>query len=230
MGTLNDAHALFISVARGGRGWFTTRDPGARPDKTLEMYEFEACPYCRKVREVMSELDLEYISRTVAKGSSKRSELGARGGKKMVPYLIDPNTGTELYESEDIIDYLHERYGRGRAAGWRMVSPLNSVAAIAASALRPRGRKVRCERSEQPAQMLELFNFEASPYCRKVREALSELDLDYKARNVAKRSSRRRKLIERGGKMMVPYLIDPNRQREMYESDDIVKYLWETYG
>mgnify|MGYP003886050591 CR=1 FL=1 len=29
----------------------------------------------------------------------------------MVPYLADPNTGTELYESDDIMDYLRSTYG-----------------------------------------------------------------------------------------------------------------------
>jgi glutathione S-transferase len=30
--------------------------------------------------------------------------------------------------------------------------------------------------------------------------------------------------------MQVPYLADPNTQVEMFESDDIVHYLRETYG
>ncbi len=38
-------------------------------------------------------------------------ELVERGGQMMVPYLIDPNTGTEMYESEEIIAYLNHTYG-----------------------------------------------------------------------------------------------------------------------
>ena len=34
-----------------------------------------------------------------------------RGGRMMVPYLADPNTGTELYESDDICEYLSQTYG-----------------------------------------------------------------------------------------------------------------------
>ena len=52
-----------------------------------------------------------------------------------------------------------------------------------------------------------LYNMEGSPYCRKAREALSELDLEYVVRNVPKGSPKRRDLIVRGGKMQVPYLI-----------------------
>ncbi len=63
-----------------------------------------------------------------------------------------------------------------------------------------------------------------------MREALDELGLDVLVHNVAKKSKRRPELIERGGTMMVPYLADPNTGQEMYESDDIVAYLEETYG
>ena len=35
-----------------------------------------------------------------------------RAGRIAVPYLVDPNTGTELFESADILDYLDQTYGR----------------------------------------------------------------------------------------------------------------------
>lgn len=229
MGRLNDFHSLSVSVLRLGRGWVAK--PGTkRPSEPLMLYEFEACPFCRKAREAMSELDLDYVSRTLARGSPKRDELRARGGKVKLPYLVDPNTRTEMYEAEDIIDYLHAQYGNGRSQLWRMAAPLNTVGAAVASGARPRGRKVRVKRDAQPPEMLELFNFEASPYCRKVREELNELDLDYRVRNVAKGSPRREELIARGGRMMVPYLVDPNTGNAMYESEDIVRYLRATYG
>lgn len=77
---------------------------------------------------------------------------------------------------------------------------------------------------------LVLYNMEGSPYCRKVREALSELDLEHVVRNVPKGSPKRTTLVERGGKMQVPYLIDPNTDRALYESDDIVAYLDAEYA
>jgi glutathione S-transferase len=224
-----DVHSTLVSALRGGRGWFTLR-PGARPTEPLEVYEFEACPFCRKVRETLSELDLEYVARTSARGSAKREAVKARGGRETFPYLVDPNTGAAMYESEDIIDYLHQHYGQGRARPLRWLSPLNTLGSALASLSRPRGRQVRRPRPEQPPELLELYNFEASPYCRKVREALNELDLDYLVKNVAKKSHRRPELVARGGKMMVPYLIDPNTGTELYESDDIVAYLEATYG
>jgi glutathione S-transferase len=32
-----------------------------------------------------------------------------------VPYLIDPNTSRELYESDAIVAYLQREYGKGSA-------------------------------------------------------------------------------------------------------------------
>jgi glutathione S-transferase len=48
--------------------------------------------------------------------------------------------------------------------------------------------------------------------------------------NVAKKSPRRQAFVARSGKMMVPYLADPNTGREMFESADIVRYLNEAYA
>ena len=63
-----------------------------------------------------------------------------------------------------------------------------------------------------------------------MREALSELELPYMLHNVAKGSPRRAAFVERSDKMMVPYLIDPNTSRAMFESAEIVRYLNETYA
>ena len=79
--------------------------------------------------------------------------------------------------------------------------------------------------------MLELYQKEGCPYCKKVREALTELDLDYICRNATGKQSRKHALLEKlGGKTQVPFLIDTERDVRMYESDDIVKYLKEQYG
>ena len=83
-----------------------------RPEQLLELYSFEACPMCRLVRERLTELDLDYIHRSCPRGDSpNRDRLRELGGKMQVPYLIDPNTGTAMYESADIIRYLDETYG-----------------------------------------------------------------------------------------------------------------------
>jgi glutathione S-transferase len=63
-----------------------------------------------------------------------------------------------------------------------------------------------------------------------VRETLCELELPYRLHNVGKNSAGRPAFIARAGKMMVPYLVDPNTGRAMFESADIKAYLNETYG
>ncbi|MBO6938023.1 MAG: glutathione S-transferase N-terminal domain-containing protein [Deltaproteobacteria bacterium] len=235
MSFLEDQHSLAASVLRVGRGLVVLprqqKNP-PRPEKWLELYDHEGCPFCRKVRDVMSELDLAYIERSCPKGDTTKRPFVASKGQEMFPFLVDPNTGKELHESEDIITYLVDTYGGGRSRFGKLASPLNTVSSVAASVARPKGSRCRpgCENREQPAELLELYNFEASPYCRKVREALCELNLDYKVHNVAKKSARRPELVARGGKMLVPYLIDPNTSTEMYESDDIVAYLERTYA
>ncbi len=233
---MNNAHSLMVSVMRGGRGMMVrsyNRENPPRPRQILELYDLEGCPFARKVREVMSELDLEYVSRPSGKGANaNRARIEQLGGKVSIPFLVDANTDTQMFESEDIIDYLNATYGQKRSGVARAFSPVNTGFSAIASGIRSRGGKVRAgfEDREQPYQRLKLYNFEASPYCRKVREVLHELNLDFVVRNVGKGSARRPEFFAVSGKMMVPYLVDPNTGKEMFESDDIVAYLMETYG
>ena len=52
MAIINDASSFAASVIRLGRGLYPTITADERPDlkRPLELYDFEACPYCRKVR------------------------------------------------------------------------------------------------------------------------------------------------------------------------------------
>jgi len=125
---------------------------------------------------------------------------------------------------------LHETYGAGRPELARRLAPLNTMAAGLASGVRPRGRRVRAPRETDPAQLLELYQYEACPACRRVRERLHELDLPFLVRTVAHRSPGRARLRSIGGRVRVPFLVDPNTGESMYESDDIVKYLDDLYG
>lgn len=38
-------------------------------------------------------------------------ELVALGGKKQMPYMVDDEAGVSMYESDDIIAYLHQTFG-----------------------------------------------------------------------------------------------------------------------
>lgn len=203
---------------------------GPRPEKPLELYEFEACPYCRKVREALSVLDLDAMIYPCPRGGTRfRERAKELGGKLMFPFLVDPNTGISMYESDDIVRYLASRYGTGDLPLPLALGPLTTAGSMLASAVRPtKGGIYR--KSRAPEKLIELYSFEASPFCRIVREKLSELEIPYLLHNVAKKSPKRAAFVERSGKMMVPYMIDPNTWTAMFESADIVSYLERTYA
>lgn len=203
---------------------------GPRPAQLLELYEFEACPFCRKVREMLTVLDLDAkIFPCPKNGGRYRSEVAARGGKAQFPYLVDPNTGASMYESSKILKYLADRYGDGTVPLPLRLGPYTIGTGSASALLRyPRGMRARPSRA--PDQPLELWGFEFSPYCRLVREALCELELPYVARNIGKHSPKRPDFQARAGKLQFPYLVDPNTGTSMFESNDIIAYLQQTYG
>jgi glutathione S-transferase len=82
------------------------------PELPLELWSYEVSPFCRIVREVLCGLEIPYHLHNMARGSSKRPGFVERSGKMMVPYLVDPNTGNELFESAEIVAYLRETYAR----------------------------------------------------------------------------------------------------------------------
>jgi glutathione S-transferase len=221
------AFSGLATVLRLGAG--TSAQPVARrPEKLLEVYEFEACPFCRRLREALTRFDLDVAIYPCPRGGTRfRPRVVEMGGKAMFPFLVDPNTGKSMYESADIVAYLRETYGAPSAPAW--LGPLSVASSGMASAVRAgHGRAARPSRA--PEKPLELWSYEGSPFCRLVREALCELELPYVLHNVAKGSPKRESFVKRSGKMMVPYLADPNTGHEMFESADIVRYLNDKYA
>ena len=90
-------------------------DAQARADaetKTLALYHFRACPYCRKVRRDIRLLGLHIEERDIKEEPRHQAELVAGGGKKQVPCLrIGEPDGTArwMYESRAISWYLRSR-------------------------------------------------------------------------------------------------------------------------
>jgi glutathione S-transferase len=203
---------------------------GPRPKRSLELYEFENCPFCRKVREALTMLDLEAMIYPCPRdGKRFRPVVEKTGGKLQFPYLVDPNEGVAMYESDDIVDHLYKTYGDGGRPLSLRLGPLGDLGSVLASGMRP-FMGLSAVPSKAPRRPLELWSFEASPFCRLAREALCSLEIPYLLHNVGKGSPRREAFVERSGKMMVPYLADPNTGEEMFESADIVAYLYRTYG
>lgn len=94
------------------------RDPAKqaevdRATASLAVYQFEACPFCVKVRRAMRKMNLNIELRD-AKDSKIADELVRGGGELQVPCLQIKNSAGELqwlYESDDIIRFLSERFG-----------------------------------------------------------------------------------------------------------------------
>ena len=248
--------SLGASLLQAGRGVTGTPHP-KQPALPLQLYEFEGSPFCRRVREVLTLLNLDYeVYPCPKKGTRYRPTVQALGGKLQFPFFIDQNTNQQLYESQKIIDYLFAHYGKtGRTPKKYQHYPAIPVVGVAVTlANMARGTFAQPQNAKRaaPEQLLELWGFDASPFTRLVRCTLSELELPFVFHNVAKErwqdmglATRRFKsgpyvplaggkretvLARMGGKIQVPYLEDPNTGAQLFESEQIITYLKQTYA
>ncbi len=79
----------------------------------LTLYEFKTCPFCIKTRRALKRLSLNIERRDAQHNPEHRQQLLAGGGKIKVPCLrVTDSTGAEtwMYESDDIIKYLQQRF------------------------------------------------------------------------------------------------------------------------
>ena len=201
--------------------------PYESPESLPKLYEFEACPFCRRAREAVTALDLEVEIYPCGRGSRHRAAAKALGGKEQFPLLVDGER--VLYESEDIVAYLAGKRG---AAPEALADGGGAAPSLAATALRfGRGAAVSpAAPAAAPAKLLELYSYDGNQFCRLVREALCELDIPYVLRSAGKGSPRRAALEALAGSSQCPYLVDPNTGAALGESADIVDYLRTTYG
>lgn len=77
----------------------------------LTLYVTTGCPFCAKVRAEGKELGIALDEKNIT-DPTVAAELVARGGKRQVPYLMDTERKTEMYESDDIVSYLREHYAQ----------------------------------------------------------------------------------------------------------------------
>ncbi len=72
--------------------------------------------------------------------------------------------------------------------------------------------------------MFDLYMLDTCPYCKKVIAYMEENEIKYNPLNISIKSNEDA-LIQLGGKRQVPFLVDKNRNIQMYESSDIIEYL-----
>jgi len=222
-----------------------------QPEQPLILYDMEGCPYCRRVREALTALNLDVEIRPCPKGGRVfRKHAEATGGKQQFPLLVDQNTGAVMYESEAIIEYLFRQYAGCKVPGYyreRVWQPILGSMASVASAM----RGLRASAGNQPEQPLHLWSFEGSPFSRLVREKLCELEVPYTLHNLGKEhwteigpaaqrikpgpytpipGGKRDAFFKAHGRVQVPYLEDPNTGAGLFESARILAYLQTQYG
>lgn len=250
LASLNILNSALTSSLRGWQG-IQSRTDVAAPAQRLQLFNRENCPYCRLVREALNELNLDVeIYPASSRDSRFYNQLKALSGATQVPFLVDPNTDTNMAESMDIVHYLFKTYGVGKVPlQWRFATlqTMSSYVASVARVLQVRGKKAACV----PDKMLELYSFEGSPFARPVRELLNAMALPYVLKScgrskwqewllpplrqhlnisVSSQLANRVELQAKEGRMSIPYLWDPNTQRGLFESEDIMDYLRKEYG
>ncbi|KAL5078457.1 hypothetical protein RYX36_017441 [Vicia faba] len=204
----------------------------SNPPISLQLFEFEACPFCRRVREAMTELDLSVEVYPCPKGSVRHRETVRKtGGKEMFPFLIDQNNGVTMYESSDIVKYLFEQYGEGRSPSLGLLESTIFTGWMPTILRAGRGMTLwECSGVYPPPRKLELFSYENNPNARIVREALCELELPYILRNVGEGSRRTKLLLDASGSKEVPYFVDHNTGFQSGDYKIILPYLFKTYS
>jgi len=106
----------------------------------ITLYQTEWCPYCHRVRQVLTELGLTYTAVNVPYLSEERAELMALTGQAGVPVFTD---GDRVYgDSDEIITYLratypapedadeHAAHGAWRAAAMVSLAPRATLARL----------------------------------------------------------------------------------------------------
>lgn len=93
--------------------------PTTTAPPTLILYQYPACPYCRRVLDTLDALGVKAELRDTRADPRHRAALVALMGDSQVPTLLID--GEPMRESADIVDWLYETFGGGRRpprSGW----------------------------------------------------------------------------------------------------------------
>lgn len=84
----------------------------AKEAANLSLYQFHACPFCVKTRRAIHRLNVPITLHDAKNDPAGRDRLLAGGGKVKVPclHIQDGDQSRWLYESNDIIAYLEQRF------------------------------------------------------------------------------------------------------------------------
>lgn len=71
----------------------------------INIFILPTCPYCHKVMDFMDTKGIAYNKIDIT-NPEKEEVLIKIGGKRQVPFIIDKEHNVEMYESDNIIEYL----------------------------------------------------------------------------------------------------------------------------
>jgi len=208
-----------------------------RAGQPLTLYEYNGCPFCQRVRAVISELDLDAqvyptprvtIKAYAKAGDSRyRHEVNEKSGQLMFPYMEDPNTGARMSDSGAIIAYLLKTYGGGAVA--RPFSPLPISKLMLRSLRLSLYFGVLRVPSRVPSAPLIFYGAQGNAGSIMVFDALTCLELPYLWKTCARGSRKAAELAELTGSTAVVCLKDSNTGFVSSAPATIVRYLYKTY-
>jgi len=192
------------SAARLWNGAHVAPRAGALPTPELLLWEYEASPYCRRVRETMCVLGLRALvlpcpretlrlEGAYSSASRHKPKVKSLGGRLLFPFLHDRTAGVTLNQSSEICEHLWSAYGsdveRPRVDsllnGAQLPRAIDFALLAAPSGLRPfpwcglmaaDPTALADGLSDAP---LIVHGCEPDPGSRRVRELLCELQLPY---------------------------------------------------
>jgi len=78
--------------------------------------------------------------------------------------------------------------------------------------------------------MLILYAKPTCPFCQRVIQVAENLKVALDIKYVSEDEVAKAELMEKGGEMTVPFLVDTEKGNSMYESSDIIDYIRENYA
>ena len=94
-------------------------------EATLILYQTEWCPFSSAVREVLTELGLDFVARQVQPWPKDRADLNAVAGTDLIP-VLEVEDGRQFRGTREIFAHLRERepskYATANAGGSPLIA------------------------------------------------------------------------------------------------------------
>lgn len=218
-----------------------------RPEKPLKLYVFEGCPFCRRVRETCSVLQLDIIvypcprvtlGEYGVEGEAKYRPVVSKllGRKCIFPVLVDDNVDKIISDSKVIVEYLWLTYGKNATKPWNYKLLQNSTPLLLSlpSAVRIMPHmgilittpEKKGAVAKEPKKLLEFYNSDSCYKSRIVREFCDSNEISYLSHN---RSAPSNMNGQHFFLINTPALVDPNTNSIITDYAAIINHLRVNY-